>query len=53
MSPWPDRLVLLALAGAVALCFALAMLAARMAPDRELPLLWREDPPPLTLLLGR
>ncbi len=44
MTPLPDRVVILGLLLTVALCFALAFWAAKLAPPADPPLIWRESP---------
>jgi hypothetical protein len=47
MTPLPDRMVILALAGTIALVFALVFWSVRLHPSPEAPMLWREAPAPL------
>lgn len=44
MTPLSDRVVILALAGTVALVFALVFWTVRLEPRPEAPLLWRQAP---------
>ncbi|QEY31484.1 hypothetical protein EVJ50_03680 [Synechococcus sp. RSCCF101] len=56
MTPLPDRIVLLLLAGTVGVCFLLAALVARQGGEPPLPMLWKDggaDAPPLTRLHSR
>jgi hypothetical protein len=46
MNPLPDRVVILSLAIAVLLCFAIALWTARLTPSTDEPLLWRTSPAP-------
>lgn len=45
MSPFSDRVVVVALVGTVALVFALVFWTVRLAPSPEGPLQWREGAP--------
>jgi len=47
MTPLPDRMVILALAGTVALVFALVFWSVRLQPAPQAPMLWRETPAPV------
>lgn len=47
MTPLPDRTVILALAGTVALVFALVFWSVRLQPAVDPPLLWRQAPAPV------
>ena len=44
MTPLPDRTVILAMAGTVALVFALVFWSVRLQAPAEAPLLWRQGP---------
>jgi hypothetical protein len=46
MNPLPDRVVILSLAIAVLMCFAVALWTARLAPSPDAQLLWRTSPAP-------
>lgn len=46
MNPLPDRVVILSLAIAVLMCFAIALWTARLTPSTDEPLLWRTSPAP-------
>lgn len=47
MTPLSDRIVILALAGTIALVFALVFWSARLQHAPQDPLLWREAPAPV------
>jgi hypothetical protein len=47
MTPLPDRTVILALAGTIALVFALVFWTVRLQPVPQDPLLWRQTPAPV------
>ena len=47
MTPLPDRIVILALAGTIALVFALVFWSVRLHPAPQEPMLWREAPAPV------
>ena len=44
MTPLPDRLVIGALVGTVALVFAIVFWSVRLQPAPDAPLLWRQAP---------
>jgi hypothetical protein len=44
MTPLPDRIVIVAIVGTVALVFALVFWSVRLQPTPEAPLLWRQPP---------
>lgn len=47
MNPLPDRVVIVALIGTVALVFAIVFWSVRLQPAPESPLLWRQEAAPL------
>lgn len=47
MTPLPDRTVILAVAGTIALVFALVFWSVRLQHAPKDPLLWREGPAPV------